>query len=131
MKRTVTVVGAVVVRDGLVLCAERGPGAQAGLWEFPGGKVEPGETPQEALVREIREELGCTITVGDRVTTTVWEYENVIVDLTTYWSAMADGEPVAHEHASLAWVSPADLHALDWAPADVEAVEMVAAAGGR
>lgn len=128
IKRTVDVVGAVIVRDGRVLCAQRGPGDQAGLWEFPGGKIEDNEPAQAALVREIHEELGCAITVGERVATTVHEYDHVIVSLTTYWATIENGDPVAQEHASLAWVFPGDLHDLNWAPADVEAVHLVARA---
>lgn len=127
-RRHVTVVGAVLTRDGLVLCAQRGPGAQAGLWEFPGGKVEAGETPQAALVREIREELGCDLTVGAEVATTTHPYDAVTVTLTTFWCTVPDHqEPVAHEHAALRWVTPGDLGALAWAPADVPAVRVVQA----
>lgn len=125
-RRHVTVVGAVIVRDGQVLCAQRGPGAQEGLWEFPGGKVEPGESPAAALRREIREELGCDITVGDEVTTTTHAYDAVTVTLTTYWCTLEDDvEPRPHEHAALDWRPPHDLVALIWAPADVPAVHLV------
>lgn len=126
LRRHVTVVGAVIVRDGAVLCAQRGPGSQAGLWEFPGGKVEAGETPTAALVREIREELGCDVTVGDEVTTTTHAYDAVTVTLTTFWCTVpAHQEPRAHEHAALRWVAPCDLGGLEWAPADVPAVRVV------
>ncbi len=71
MARQIDVVGAVIVNDGLVLCAQRGPhGTLAGLWEFPGGKIEPDETARDALEREIAEELGCDVEVGNEVTTT-------------------------------------------------------------
>ncbi|MDO7867632.1 (deoxy)nucleoside triphosphate pyrophosphohydrolase [Nocardioides jiangxiensis] len=134
VRRHVAVVGAVIVRDGLVLCARRGPGSQAGLWEFPGGKVEAGESPTEALAREVREELGCAVTVGDEVTTTTHAYEAVTVTLTTYWCSLAATpdathatvlEPIPHEHAELAWLAPAELDRLAWAPADIPAVELV------
>lgn len=131
MKKQIEVVGAVIVRDGLVLCARRGPhGHLAGLWEFPGGKVERGETPHDALRREIVEELSCHIAVGREVTTTTHEYEALIVVLTTYWCTPESGDPVATEHAELRWVPMGEVAQLDWAPADIEAVEIVRAAAG-
>jgi 8-oxo-dGTP diphosphatase len=125
-KRHVHVVGAVITRGDEILCARRGPGAQAGLWEFPGGKIEPGETPRGALTREIREELGCTIDVGDEVTTTTHPYDALTVTLTTYRATISDGTPHPHEHAELRWVPAMDLRQLAWAPADVPAVDLLA-----
>lgn len=125
-KKHINVVGAVIVRDGLVLCAQRGPGGETGgLWEFPGGKIEPGESPRDALAREIVEELGCHVLVGDEVATTTHEYDFGIITLTTSHCELVDGTPVATEHAALAWLAPADLGTLDWAPADVPAVELL------
>ncbi|WP_235535915.1 DUF2237 family protein [Nocardioides sp. Root190] len=126
MSREVAVVGAVIVRDGLVLCARRGPGgATGGMWEFPGGKIEPGETPEAALEREIIEELGCRIRVGAEVTTTTHAYDALVVTLTTYWCVLLDGSPSASEHEELRWLSPDELDPLAWAPADVPAVELI------
>lgn len=126
MKRVITVVGAVILRDGLVLCAQRGPGGSlAGLWEFPGGKVEGSETPREALEREIAEELLCEVEVGEVITTTDHEYDFGIVSLTTFYCALIRGEPVLTEHAAVQWLSPSDLFAVEWAPADVPAVELI------
>ena len=128
MKRTVEVVGAVIERDGLVLCARRGPGGETGgLWELPGGKVEPGETPETALAREIAEELGCRVVVGAHVTTTVHEYDAVVVALATYLCELVGGEPAPTEHAELRWLAPGGLPGLAWAPADIPAVELIAA----
>ena len=124
--RAIDVVGAVIVRDGLVLCAQRGPhGALGGLWEFPGGKLEADESPPQALAREIREELLCEVFVGEEVTTTRHEYPFAVVTLATYWCELGAGEPVATEHVELRWVGAADLRRLDWAPADVPAVDIV------
>jgi 8-oxo-dGTP diphosphatase len=121
------VVGAVIVDvNGAILCALRGPGrALAGHWEFPGGKIAEGESAEEALVREIQEELGCTITVGDMVADHVHAYPAVEIRLRTYWSRLTTGMPVATEHVELRWVKPALLEALKWAPADVPSVEVL------
>jgi 8-oxo-dGTP diphosphatase len=124
----IEVVGAVIVHDGLVLCAQRGPhGALAGLWEFPGGKVEPDETAQGALEREIAEELGCVVEVGDEVTTTSHEYDFGVVTLTTFWCRLVEGTPDPTEHARIRWLAPAELDSLSWAPADLPAVVLVQA----
>lgn len=126
MSREVAVVGAVIVRDGLVLCARRGPGgATGGMWEFPGGKIEPGETPEAALEREIVEELGCRVRVGAEVTTTTHAYDELAVTLTTYWCELLDASPSTSEHEELRWLSPDELDSLAWAPADVPAVELI------
>jgi len=122
----IEVVGAVIVRDGLVLCAQRGPGGDAGgRWEFPGGKVEPGETPAAALAREIREELGCVVEVGGPVTTTRHVGSSAVVVLSTYWCQVMSGSPAPVEHAAIRWLRPDRLDELDWAPADLPAVELV------
>jgi 8-oxo-dGTP diphosphatase len=127
VKKTVNVVGAVIVSDGSVLCAQRGPGALAGMWEFPGGKIEVGESAREALVREIDEELRCEVKVGDEVVTTAHEYDFGIVNLTTFYCDLLDGEPQLTEHAAVRWETPEQLHRLDWAPADIPAVARIQA----
>ncbi|HJQ07029.1 MAG TPA: (deoxy)nucleoside triphosphate pyrophosphohydrolase [Nocardioides sp.] len=124
-KRQIEVVGAVIVEDGKILCAQRGTGALAGMWEFPGGKLEPGETHHDALVREIAEEIHCEIAIGSLVTTTRHEYDAGVLTLTTYYCTLVAGSPVLTEHSELAWLAPADLDRLDWAPADLPAVEVV------
>lgn len=125
-KKHLEVVGAVILRDGRVLCAQRGPGGPTGgLWEFPGGKIEVGETPGDALAREIAEELGCRILVGDEVTATTHEYDFAVITLTTFYCDLLDGTPTATEHAAVRWVAPDELDDLAWAPADVPAAELV------
>lgn len=125
VKKQINVVGAVIVKDALILCAQRGPGSLAGMWEFPGGKIEQGETPREALLREIDEELHCTVEVGEEVTTTTHEYEFGIVTLTTFLCELVDGTPELTEHAEVRWLPPYSLSDLEWAPADVPAVEIL------
>lgn len=126
--RQIAVVGAVVVRDGLVMAAQRGgSGPLAGLWEFPGGKVEQGESAREALEREIVEELGCVVEVGEEITTTVHKYDFAEITLTTFICALTGGEPHLSEHSAIEWIHPADLDSLAWAPADVPAVDLVKA----
>lgn len=127
-KKHINVVGAVIVRNGLVLCAQRGPGGETGgLWEFPGGKVEPDESARDALAREIVEELGCHVRVGGEVATTTHEYDFGIVTLTTFYCELIDGAPAATEHVALTWLAPADLDSLEWAPADIPAMERIQA----
>ncbi|MBH0109783.1 (deoxy)nucleoside triphosphate pyrophosphohydrolase [Salinibacterium sp. NG22] len=126
MKKQINVVGAVIVREGLVLCAQRGThGALAGMWEFPGGKIEAGETPRDALAREITEELECEVAVGKLITTTTHEYDFGTVVLTTFYCELLSGTPVLTEHAEVRWLAPADLSSLEWAPADIPAVELI------
>ncbi|MCT1618627.1 (deoxy)nucleoside triphosphate pyrophosphohydrolase [Janibacter hoylei] len=127
MKKSIEVVGAVIVSGDHILCAQRGKGPLAGLWEFPGGKVESGETPEAALEREISEELGCSVLVGERITTTWHEYDFAVIVLTTFYCQLLIGEPRLTEHHEVKWVSPKDLSHLEWAPADVPAVQLIQA----
>lgn len=127
MKKNIHVVGAVIWRDGKVLCAQRGATKTlAYKWEFPGGKIEEGETPEAALKREIHEEMDCTIEVGERVEHTVYEYDFGIVHLTTYHCRVVIGKPKLTEHIDAKWLHPSELHNLDWAPADLPAIEKLA-----
>ena len=124
--KQIDVVGAVIVSDGLILCAQRGSsGALSGMWEFPGGKIEAGESPRRALEREIVEELDCVVEVGEEVTTTTHEYEFGVVRLTTFYCVLVEGTPTLSEHAAVRWLAPSDVLSLEWAPADVPAVEQI------
>lgn len=106
--------------DGRVLAARRPPGkAQAGRWEFPGGKIEPSESAGDALVREIREELGCTLAVGPALTPVDHPYPGGLIRLRPFLAEIIAGHPVAHEHSEWRWVGPAEAARLDWAPADL------------
>lgn len=124
MKKNIHVVGAVIIENGKILCAQRGPQKTLPLkWEFPGGKIEENESPQEALMREINEEMNCKIEIGDKVEHTVYEYDFGIVHLTTYICKLIEGEPKLTEHVSIKWLLPSELNSLDWAPADIPAIE--------
>lgn len=127
-KKRIEVVGAIIVENGLIFAAQRGlAGALPGMWEFPGGKVEVGESPESALVREIDEELGCVIEVGEQVTTTTHEYDFAVVTLTTFQCRLLQGSPVSNEHSAQAWLTLDRLGSVEWAPADIPAVELVRA----
>lgn len=111
------VVGAAILRDGAVLAARRtAPPEAAGRWEFPGGKVEPGESPEEALVREVGEELGCRIEV------TGWLPGTALVgdrhELRVAFAVLVDGEPTPTEHDATRWVAEHELDELDWLDPD-------------
>ena len=125
MKKTIEVVGAIIVDNGKILCAQRGPEKSlANFWEFPGGKVEANETPIEALKRELTEELLITVTVEDEMfESTKHEYDFGIVHLTTFICHLEEGQPQLTEHVAIKWLPVEELDALEWAPADVPAVE--------
>ena len=114
----IEVVAAVIEREGRILIARR-PAALhlGGLWEFPGGKRQPGETPEAALVREIREELDAAVTVGELLDDVEWTYPGKTVRLLFFRCAL-DDEPRAAEGQEIAWVAPADLDRYEFPPAD-------------
>ena len=115
------VVCAMIVRyDGKVLVCRRGAGRTlAGLWEFPGGKIEDGERAEDALRREIREELGVEIAVGEERPVVDWDYDDLRLRLLPFVCRLVQGEPQALEHAELRWCGGGEFFTLDWAPADV------------
>lgn len=127
LKKTIQVVGAVIFNSSNeVLCALRSEAMSLpNLWEFPGGKIEQGERPEQSLSREINEELNCTIQVKEHIETTLYEYEKIIVELSTYYAEIVAGTPKALEHAELRWLRVQDLQQLEWAPADIPAVEKI------
>lgn len=129
MKKTVHVVGAIIENEKKeIFCALRSSKMTLpNYWEFPGGKIEKNETPQEALAREIKEEFNCEISIGEKVEDTIYEYEQVIVRLETYLSVILNGSPIALEHAETRWVPREQLLTLEFAPADIPAVEKLVA----
>lgn len=124
VENIIDVTAAVLIENGRVLIARRRPGAsQAGLWEFPGGKVRPGESAAHCLKREIREELGVEIAVGEFFGESVYVYGDKTIRLLAYRVRLVSGEPSANDHAELAWVAPADLGRYRFCPADVPFTE--------
>jgi 8-oxo-dGTP diphosphatase len=121
------IVGAAIVVDGRVLACERAePPEVAGRWEFPGGKVEPGETDEEALVRECAEELGVRVSIGDRVGRDV-PLAHGRAQLRVWFAELIEGEPRPLEHSDLRWLAPDELDSVPWLPADAPIVAELAA----
>ena len=123
--KTVNVVAAIIREGDRVLATQRGYGDQTDGWEFPGGKVEEGETPQEALKREIEEELKTEIEVGEYLTTIEHEYPKFHLSMKCYWARIIEGKPVLLEHEAARWLSRDELDSVAWLPADVTIIELV------
>lgn len=123
--KTVNVVAAII-RDGdRVLATQRGYGEQKDGWEFPGGKVEDGETPQEALKREIEEELKTEIEVGDYLTTIEHDYPSFHLSMKCYLCRIVEGRPVLVEHEAARWLGRDELDSVAWLPADMTIIDLV------
>ena len=126
MSKVIRVVAAVFCRESKVLACRKAPGTSlAGYWEFPGGKIEPGESAEQALAREIAEELSLRTRVGEKITTTTHEYDFATIELTTYYCEILDGTPQLLDHDETRWVRKEEALSLQWAPADIPAVNMV------
>ncbi|MCC9293486.1 (deoxy)nucleoside triphosphate pyrophosphohydrolase [Clostridium sp. MT-14] len=121
MKKLLKVVGAIIEnKDKEILCALRSPKMSLpNRWEFPGGKIEQGETFKQAIEREIREELSCTVKFIDVFNESTYEYEKFIVNLITVKCKLISGTPTKSEHSKLIWMPRENLPSLNWAPADI------------
>ena len=120
------VVAALVRRgDKFLACQRPAHKARGLLWEFVGGKVEPGETPEQALIRECREELAVGLTVKDVFMDVTHIYPDITVHLTLFHAAIAEGEPQMLEHCDLKWITPVEAKDFDFCPADVEILERI------
>lgn len=120
--KTIEVVAGVIKNGDKIFATQRGYGDFKGGWEFPGGKMEPGETPQQALTREFREELAVVVEVGDFICTVDCDYPNFHLTMHCYFCSVVGGELKLLEHEAAKWLSPSELDGVDWLPADVEVV---------
>ena len=116
--KTIEVVAAIIIKDGEVFATQRGYGDFKGWWEFPGGKIESGECPQEALVREIREELDAEIEVGDLLETVEWNYPNFHLTMHCFICSLTSESMHLNEHEAATWLTKETLHSVKWLPAD-------------
>ena len=116
--KSIQVVAAVIAHQGRIFATRRGYGDYKGFWEFPGGKVEPGEAPAAALVREIREELAVSIAVGAPAGTVEYDYPSFHLSMQCFWCTIVSGEPVLLEHEAARWLDRKSLYTPDWLPAD-------------
>ena len=128
--KTVRVVAAVIKavnKDGkpIIFATQRGYGELKDGWEFPGGKIEPGETPQQALKREIKEELDTEISVGDLIDTIEYNYPTFHLSMDCFWCEVLSGDLVLKEHEAAKWVDKELIDQVDWLPADVTIIDNI------
>lgn len=123
--KTIRVVAAVIRKDDRIFATQRGYGEFKDGWEFPGGKIEPGETPQQALVREIREELETEIRVGDLIDTIEYDYPTFHLSMDCFWCEIVEGSLELKEHEAAKWLDRESLYTVDWLPADVGLVDKI------
>ena len=119
-------VAAAVIRDGdRIFATQRGYGPYKDGWEFPGGKIEAGETPEQALAREIREELDTEITVGSRLIQVEYDYPEFHLSMGCYWCTVISGRLTLKEHEAAKWLRPEELDTVRWLPADREIIRLL------
>ena len=128
--KTIRVVAAIIKAvnengEPIIFATQRGYGDFKGGWEFPGGKIEEGETSQEALIREIKEELETEITVGELIDTIEYDYLSFHLFLDCFWAEIVSGSLVLTEHAAAKWLTKDELDSVEWLPADVTLIEKV------
>ncbi|MBR1623742.1 MAG: (deoxy)nucleoside triphosphate pyrophosphohydrolase [Pseudobutyrivibrio sp.] len=128
--KTIRVVAAVIKAENqegepMIFATQRGYGDYKDGWEFPGGKIEKGETPQQALVREIQEELDTLIQVGDLIDTIEYDYPTFHLSMDCFWSQILKGDLVLKEHEAARWLTKETIDEVDWLPADVTLIDKV------
>ena len=130
MKKIIKVVAAVICSknqngQSVILATQRGYGEFKGGWEFPGGKIKTGETPQEALTREIMEELDTEITVGNLIDTIEYDYPTFHLSMDCFWCEIVKGDLVLKEHEAARWLDKEALNSVEWLPADITLIENI------
>lgn len=124
-RKTINVVAALI-RDGeRVFATARGYGNYKGWWEFPGGKVEPGESPEDALVREIREELDSEISVDEYISTIEYDYPEFHLSMRCYWCSLISGDLVLKEAEDAKWLDVETIDSVKWLPADITLIDEI------
>lgn len=118
--KTIKVVAAIIRDQDHIFATQRGYGEFKDGWEFPGGKIEEGETPENALIREIREELDTEISVGEKITCVEYDYPKFHLSMDCFWAEIVSGDLVLKEHEAAKWLSREELDSVDWLPADLE-----------
>ena len=125
MGKTVRVTAAVICRENKIFATQRGYGDYKDWWEFPGGKIEPGESPEQALKREILEELAAEISVGRKIMTVEYDYPTFHLSMDCFVCTLIRGEPELLEHEAAKWLSRSELDSVPWLPADREVVDLL------
>ena len=128
--KTIRVAAAVIKAsddkaEPIIFATQRGYGEFKGGWEFPGGKIEAGETPQEALKREIKEELDTEISVGDFIDTIEYDYPTFHLSMDCFWCQIVSGDLVLKEHEAAKWLTKDKLDSVDWLPADITLIDKI------
>lgn len=125
--KTIEVSAALIVNDNKMLIAKRSGGEFDDMWEFPGGKIEPNETKEETVIREIKEELDLDITVSSHLISIQYAYPTFNLEMHVYICKIISGELVLNEHADFAWTTQDEIDNFNWIPADIEVVEAIKA----